>query len=153
MISANQISKALDDMNLSWQQEQNNFVHVTRGRFAPQINVIITLEDDGSSATVMASLAKPITQKRQEICELLNLCHGQSLWNVRFHLDEAGQLFTVGKVITWGRPFNQVQFGDIFFSLVVTLDRLWPCLTELLEKGKTPTEAFEAFFSSPAIEA
>lgn len=150
MISANQISNALGSMNLPFQQEGNSFVHVTRGRFAPQINVIFNLEEDGSGVTIMAAYPDPIKEKRTEVCELLNLCHGQSLWNVRFHLDEGGQLFTVGKVLAWGKPFNEVQFGDIFFSLVVTLDRLWPALNKLLHENQKPTDAFEAFFSSPS---
>ena len=98
----------------------------------------------------MAAFPDPITEKRSEICELLNMCHGQSLWNVRFHLDEGGQLFTVGKVLAWGKPFDEVQFGDVFFSLVVTLDRFYPALNKLLLDNDKPEVAFEAFFTSPS---
>ena len=79
--------------------------------------------------------------------ELLNLVHGQSLWNVRFHLDETGRVFSVGKHMLWGKPFNSIQFGDIFFSLLVSTDRLWPCLQAICEEGKPAAEAFERFFN------
>ena len=141
-------TEAIVSLGIPFQREGNHFVHCTKGRFAPLINVIVTIEEDLSGATVMAALAEPIPKERRvETYELLNLAHGQSLWNVRFHLDDDGQLFTVGRVLTWGRPFNEMQFGDIFFSLVVTLDRLYPCLVPLLEGRETARQAFEHFFS------
>ncbi len=147
-ISASQIETTLSSMGIAFQREQTNFVHCTKGRYAPLINVLITVEEDLSSATIMAALGEPIAlEHRSQVVELLNLAHGQSLWNVRFHLGEDGQLFTVGRVMTWGRPFNEMQFGDIFFSLVVTLDRLYPCLVPIFENRETAQQAFEHFFT------
>ena len=57
-------------------------------------------------------------------------------------------MFSVGKVQTWGRPFNQVQFGDIVFTLLVTTDRLYPCLEAVQKGNRTAEEAFELFFLS-----
>lgn len=135
------------EMELTIEQDGQDFVYTSRGRFAPVLHSVVTLDEDGDGATVMTALLDEVPEaKRSAVCELLNLVHGQSLWNVRFHLDDAGRVFAVGKHTLWGKPFNAVQFGDIFFSLLVSTDRLYPCL-QAVNEGATPTQAFEHFFS------
>ncbi len=146
-LSLNKIETALKEMGLQVEIEGKTVVHSTKGRNAPLINTVVTIDDDDSAATILSALGETISpEKRLAVCELLNLVHGQSLWNVRFHLDETGQVFSVGKVMTWSKPFNPMQLGDIFFSLLVTTDRLYPCLIAVNENGKTAEEAFELFF-------
>jgi hypothetical protein len=135
------------EMGINVEGHGGNYLYATRGRYAPMINTMITLDEDGGGATVMAALEKIIApEKRAAVCELLNLVHGQSLWNVRFHLDDEGRIFSIGKMLLWGKPFNSLQFGDVFFSLLVTTDRLFPCLNAILEEDSTAVESFEAFF-------
>ncbi len=145
------LENAFKDLGLSFQREGEDYVHTTQGNHAPVLHSVCTPEEDGSGFTVLTALTEPIpADKRPQVYELLNLVHGQSLWNVRFHLDEAGRVFSVGKHQLWGKPFNPVQFGDIFFSLLVSTDRLYPCLSAIVEHGKTPADAFEGFFSRAA---
>lgn len=150
-LSLNQIETTLKEMGLHIEAEGRSLVHATKGRHAPVINSVVTIDEDGEAATILSALGEKIApEKRADVCELLNLVHGQSLWNVRFHLDETGQVFSVGKVMAWGKPFNPIQLGDIFFSLLVTTDRLHPCIIAVNEEGKSASDAFELFFlSSP----
>ena len=149
-ISPERMTEALQELGLTVETDGENFIHTTGGRFAPVISTIITIDEDGSAATLMTALSEIIDpQYRAKVCELLNLVHGQSLWNVRFHLDETGRVLSIGKHLMWGKPFNGVQFGDIFFSLLVTTDRLYPCLIGVTKDGLTVEEAFERFFLNP----
>lgn len=146
-ITAENVEQALKEMGISFEKDGTDFSHTTRGNFAPLLHSVISLEEDGSGATFLTALVQSIPESfHTRVCELLNLVHGQSLWNVRFHLDESGRVFSTGKHLLWGKPFNPIQFGDIFFSLLVTTDRLYPCLQAILE-GQAAAEAFEKFFS------
>lgn len=149
MITLRQVEETLKEMGLQFETQGNSVVHASRGRFAPVVNSILTVDEDGSAATILVALDEEVPQdKRVAVCELLNLVHGQSLWNVRFHLDETGQVFSVGKVMLWGKPYNPTQFGDIFFSNLVSTDRLHPSLVAILRGGKSPVDAFELFFTA-----
>lgn len=144
------LETALIELGLKVDVEGKSIIHATKGRFAPAIHSVVTIDEDEAGCTVLAALSEVIApEKRVAVCELLNLVHGQSLWNVRFHLDETGQVFSAGKVLLWGKPFNPNQLGDVFFSQLVTTDRLHPCLIAVNEEGKTPEEAFELFFLTP----
>lgn len=152
-MNAETIETALKDLGLPFETDGSDYTHTTQGNFAPLIHSVVTLEEDGSGVTFLTALPVEIPEpKRATVCELLNLVHGQSLWNVRFHLDESGRVFSAGKHLLWGKPFNGVQFGDIFFSLLVTTDRLYPCLTCVLEENATAAEAFEKFFNAPVAD-
>ena len=72
--------------------------------------------------------------------------HGQGLWNFRYHLDDEGRILTVGKVDLWDQPFNEIQFREIFFTVLVTTDRLYPCLEAIRDGAAGSEEAFEKFF-------
>lgn len=135
-------------MGLTVDQDGNDYIHSTEGNFAPILQTVVTVDEDNQGATLLTALQDAIPEEhRAEVCQLLNLVHGQSLWNVRFHLDESGRVFSVGKHLCWGKPFNPTQFGDIFFSLLVTTDRLFPSLIAIVEGGEDATQAFERFFS------
>jgi len=154
-IQSSDIESAFKEMGLAYEMDEGTFVTATQGRYAPGISAVVTMDEDCSGATIMA-LLDPIIEgdHRKVVYELLNLCHGQSLWNVRYHLDEDGHVFSVGKVMTWGKSFNPVQFGDIYFSLVVAVDRLYPCLMAVQLDEANAEEAFEKFFvksSSPPL--
>ena len=141
------LENVFKELGLTVQREGADYIHATQGDHAPVLHSVCTPDEDGSGVTVLTALTESVpADKRKEVYELLNLVHGQSLWNVRFHLDENGKVFSVGKHLLWGKPFNPVQFGDIFFSLLVTTDRLYPCLNAVLTEGKTAQEAFERFF-------
>jgi len=147
-ISRQTLEETFKEMGLTVEIDGNDFVHATPGNYAPVLQSVVTLDEDGSGLTMMTAMTgETDPTKRSAVYELLNLIHGQSLWNVRFHLDESGRVFSVGKHLLWGRPFNSVQFGDIFFSLLVTTDRLYPCLTAINEEGLSGKEAFERFFT------
>ncbi len=142
------IETALKDLGLQFETDGSDYTHTTQGNFAPLIHSVMTPEEDGSGVTFLTALPIEVPEKkRSTVCELLNLVHGQSLWNVRFHLDETGRVFSTGKHLLWGKPFNGVQFGDIFFSLLVTTDRLYPCLIEVIENNASAENAFEKFFN------
>jgi len=146
-IATDQLEKAFNEMGLTYTMNEGTFVSFTQGRFAPNINAVVTIDEDCAALTIMAVLDVNIEEKeRPAVYELFNLVHGQSLWNVRFHMDEEGRVFSVGKVQTWGLPFNTVQFGDIYFSLVVSADRLYPCLAAIQMDGADGMTAFEKFF-------
>ena len=146
-ISKDQIETAFKEMGLNYVMNEETFVAFTQGRYAPDINTVVTLDEDCAGLTIMAVLDVHIEEKdRAAVYELFNYVHGQSLWNVRFHMDEEGRVFSVGKVQTWGLPFNTVQFGDIYFSLVVAADRFYPCLEAIQLDGADGTAAFEKFF-------
>ncbi len=146
-IGKDQIEKAFNEMGLTYTMNEGTFVAFTQGRYAPNINTVITVDEDCAALTIMAVLDLNIEEtERPAVYELFNLVHGQSLWNVRFHMDEEGRVFAVGKVQTWGLPFNTVQFGDIYFSLVVSADRFYPCLQAIQEEGADGPAAFEKFF-------
>lgn len=149
-ISSQTMLATFKEMGLEVVHEGNDYVHTAAGNHAPVLHSVTTIDEDGNGATLITALSTSIPEERRTaVCELLNLVHGQSLWNVRFHLDDAGRVFSVGKHMTWGKPFNPVQFGDIFFSLLVSTDRLHVCL-EAVTAGKSATEAFEQFFGTPA---
>lgn len=146
-LSRTTIEDALRDLGLQFQSDGTHYVHSTAGRFSPAVNTIISLDEDGSGATLMTTLPGTIAiEKRAVVCQLLNLVHGQNLWNVRFHLDETGRVFSVAKMMLWGKPFNPVQFGDLFFTSLVTTDRLYPCLQAATEESLDAEQAFERFF-------
>lgn len=146
-ITKETLENTLKELGVDFEVEGNHYIHSSRGRFAPVINTILTIDEDGSGITIMSTLPDRIApERRSAVCELLNFVHGQNLWNVRFHLDDTGRVFSVGKFMLWGRPFNSIQFGDILFTLLVTTDRLSPPLVALNEKGKSPDSAFELFF-------
>lgn len=150
-ITRENIETAFKELGITVESDGKHFLHSTSGRHAPLIHSILTIDEDGMGATLTTTLSERIaSEKRSAIYELLNLVHGQSLWNVRFHLDDTGRVFSIGKVHLWGRPFNGVQFGDIFFSLLVTTDRLYPCIIGVNEEGLRADEAFERFFMKPA---
>jgi hypothetical protein len=139
--------EALKDLGLTFQTDGTHFVSSNPGRFAPAINTIITLDEDGTGAMIMTALTGEIpAPKRSAVCELLNLVHGQNLWNVRFHLDDTGRVFAISKLMLWGKPFNGTQLGDLIFTALVTTDRLFPCL-QAVDQGSRVEEAFEKFFS------
>lgn len=150
VLTLQMMETALKEMGLEVDIEGKSLIHATKGRFAPSIHSVVTVDEDEGGASLLAALDEVIApEKRTAVCELLNMIHGQSLWNVRFHLDETGQVFSASKVLLWGKPFNPTQLGDVFFSQLVTTDRLYPCLIAVNEEGKTPEEAFELFFLSP----
>jgi hypothetical protein len=147
MITASKMDEALKEMGLTVQTDGKHWIHTTEGRYAPLLSTIITLDEDGSAATIVIALKEVIpVEKRANVYELLNYVHGQSLWNVRFHLDETGKVFSIGRVMAWGKPFNPAQLGDVFFSLLVTTDRLYPCLVSVNEENMSAADAFERFF-------
>lgn len=147
-LTAKTLEETFKEMGVNFETDGNDYVHTSQGNHAPLLHSVVTLDEGGDGATLLTALAGEIPDnKRATVCELLNLVHGQSLWNVRFHLDESGRVFSVGKHALWGKPFNAVQFGDIFFSLLVTTDRLYPCLNEIVEKNANATQAFEKFFT------
>jgi hypothetical protein len=149
-ITPDTIKAAFTELGLTFEQDGDDYVHTTAGNHAPVLHSVATLDEDGNGVTLLTALVDTVpAERRAAVFELLNLVHGQSLWNVRFHLDENGRVFSVGKHMLWGRPFNSVQFGDIFFSLLVSTDRLYPCLHAIATEGKTPVEAFGMFFSTP----
>ncbi len=150
-ISAEVLENTFKEMGLTIQRDGNDFVHSTAGNHAPILHSVVTIDEDDSGATIITALMGTSSpEKRAEVCQLLNLVHGQSLWNVRFHLDESGRVFSSGRHLLWGKPFNAIQFGDIFFSLLITTDRLYPCLEAIERGGKTAVEAFELFFAHEA---
>jgi hypothetical protein len=150
-ITRENVETAFKELGITVESDGKHFLHSTAGRHAPLIHSILTIDEDGTSATFTTTLSERIaSEKRPVVYELLNLVHGQSLWNVRFHLDDTGRVFSIGKVQLWGRPFNGVQFGDIFFSLLVTTDRLFPCIIAVNEEGLSAEDAFERFFMKPA---
>ncbi len=143
------IADAFKDMGLEFEQDGRDYVHTSEGNFAPMLHSVCTIDEDGHGITMLTALTGTVTEERRPaVYDLLNRVHGQSLWNVRFHLDENGRVFSVGKHMLWGKPFNKVQFGDIFFSLLVSTDRLFPCLSAISDEGKSPQEAFERFFAN-----
>jgi hypothetical protein len=151
-LSPEKIEECLREMGIAFESDGKDFVHATKGNFAPFLHCVVTLDEDGSGITFMTVLPNEIADDhRSLVCELLNLVHGQSLWNVRFHLNEEGRVFSVGKHMLWGKPFNAVQFGDIFFSLLVTTDRLFPCLAAVTEGALTAEAAFERFFEKTPL--
>lgn len=142
-----QIEKAFQEMEIPVATDGTHFVHTTEGRYAPKLNTVVSVDEDGMGATIMTALEEAVpTVRRSAVYELLNLVHGQGLWNVRFHLDENGRVFSIGKFSLWGKPFNATQFGDIFFTLLVTTDRIHPPLKAILAGDKPVDEAFELFF-------
>jgi hypothetical protein len=146
-VTRENVEAAFKDLGLVVETDGEHYLYSTKGRYAPLINSILTLDTDNAGATLTTILSEKIApEKRGDVIELLNLVHGQSLWNVRFHLDETGRVFAIGKHLSWGRPFNTVQFGDIFFTSLVTTDRLFPCLTAITEENLTGVQAFERFF-------
>ncbi|MBY0371464.1 hypothetical protein K2X33_12305 [bacterium] len=148
MLSKETLLKTFEEMGLAVEQDGDDFVHSTEGNFAPLLQTVVTIDEDGAGATLLTALPDAVPEEKWGVvCELLNLVHGQSLWNVRFHLDESGRVFSVGKHLLWSKPFNAVQFGDIFFSHLVTTARLFPCLVSLVETEETAEQAFERFFS------
>jgi hypothetical protein len=150
-ITRENVENAFQELGLTVETDGSHYLHTTEGRHAPILSSILTIDEDNTAATIITALSERIaTEKRTAICELLNLVHGQSLWNVRFHLDETGRVFSIGKLMTWGRPFNGVQFGDVFFTQLVTADRLYPCIIAINEEGLTALDAFERFFLKPA---
>ncbi len=149
-ISKELMTETFQEMGIPVENDGVDFVHTTQGNHAPLLHSVVTLDEDGGGATLITALGGEIDPgKRMAVFELLNLIHGQSLWNVRFHMDENGRVFSVGKHMLWGKPFNAVQFGDIFFSLLVTTDRLYPCLAAIVEENAKPAEAFDRFFNVP----
>lgn len=139
------------DLGLTVESDGNQYLHTTEGRHAPLISTILTVDEDLSGGTVITALSERVaSQKRAAVYELLNMVHGQNLWNVRFHLDETGRVFSIGKILLWGLPLNSVQFGDVFFTLLVTTDRLYPCIIAINEEGMSAEDAFERFFLKPA---
>jgi len=152
-ITPRDIEDTLKELGLAVESDGKHYVYSSKGRHAPRLDAIITVDEDASGATLIVALPGRIaTEKHTAICELLNAVHGQSLWNVRFHLDDTGRVFSAGKVMLWGRPFNGVQFGDVFFSLLVSTDRLYPCVVAVNEEGMPASAAFERFFLK-AVEA
>lgn len=148
-LSSETLQEALKELGLVVEVSGHHLVHSTRGRYAPVLHTIMTIDEDGDGATLMTSLEETIpSEKRTVVCELLNLVHGQNLWNVRFHLDETGRVFSIGKLMLWGKPFNPVQLGDIFYTSLVTADRLHPCLVAVNEQANSAEQAFESFFMS-----
>lgn len=146
-LSHSDISQALKDMELPFQTDGKNFLHAGPGRYAELISTVITLDDDLLGVTIVATLPVPVTvEKRAAVYELMNLIHGQNIWNFRLHLDEDGRMLTLGKVKVWGNPFDPVQFGDVFFSVVATTDRLYRSLRAITEGKESGAQAFEAFF-------
>lgn len=146
-LSRDTLEETLKQMGITVETDGKHFVHAAPGRYAPQISTILTLDEDGSGVTIVSMLPDPVGEERRlVVCDLLNHVHGQSLWNVRFHLDDEGRVLAIGRVSLWGRPFNQVQFGDILFSLLVTMDRLYPCVEALVTENKSVSEAFGRFF-------
>lgn len=146
-LSANDLRDAFQGMDLTVETDGKHFVHSTPGRYAENISTIVTVDDDLGGATIVATLSDEIpAEKRPAVYELLNLAHGQSLWHFRYHLDDEGRLMTIAKVGLWGRSFNPTQFGDIFFTVLVTTDRLAPCLKAIVEGNRSGQEAFELFF-------
>lgn len=145
--SHEQISKALTEMQLTFQTEGKHFLHASPGRYAEIITTMITPDDDLSGATVVATVPGNVPkEKRPLLYELFNLVHGQNIWNCRLHLDEEGRVLSLGKVKSWGRGFDAIQFGDIFFTVLVTMDRFSRSLRAITEENKNVEEAFEAFF-------
>jgi hypothetical protein len=155
MLSIEKLQTALKDLGVEATVEGESCVHVARGRFAPLIQAVASVDEDKAGATLMAGFSENVPDdRRASVLELLNLVHGQNLWNVRFHLDESGKLFSVGKFNLWGKPFNGVQLGDVFYTLVVTTDRLYPCLMSILAEGNSAQIAFDKFFmGQPTAEA
>jgi hypothetical protein len=149
-ITRKQLEEALQEMGIPFETDGEDFVHTARGNFAPLLHCVMTIDEDQNGVTLLTALSSQIPKERRAAaCELLNMVHGQSLWNVRFHLDDNGRVFSVGKTLLWGKPFNSVQFGDIFFSLLVTTDRLYPCLEKIQNSEASAAEAFENFFNRP----
>ena len=143
------LEQTFKEMGLGFETDGKEFVHATPGNYAPVLQSVVSMDEDKMGLTMMTALTGEIAEaKRPVVCELLNLVHGQNLWNVRFHLDESGRVFSVGKHLLWGKPFNSVQFGDIFFTLLVTTDRLYPCLHAITDDGMSAKDAFERFFGS-----
>jgi hypothetical protein len=146
-ITPEKLQSALLDLGLTVETDGKSFVHTTRGRYAPILHAIVTPDDDGSAATIMVTSPDIVPEAlRARAYELLNLVHGQRLWNVRFHLDDEGRMLAIGKFSLWGKPLNGVQLGDVLFSLLVSLDRLYPCLRALIDNNASAPDAFERFF-------
>jgi hypothetical protein len=146
-VTRENVEAAFKDLGVIVETDGQHYLYTTEGRYAPLINSILTIDSDNTGATLTTVLSEMIPpEKKADVVELLNLVHGQSLWNVRFHLDETGRVYAIGKHLSWGKPFNTVQFGDIFFTSLVTTDRLFPCLTAITKENLTGTQAFERFF-------
>lgn len=147
-ITHEDVKKALDEMQLKCETDGKNFLHATAGRYAELISTVITLDEDSGGLTIVSTLPIKIkTEHRPAVYELMNLVHGQNIWNFRLHLDEEGRLLALGKMKSWGRAFDAVQFGDIFFSVLVTTDRFSRSLSAIAEQGLSGTKAFESFFT------
>jgi hypothetical protein len=137
---------AFEKMGLTIETDGPHFVHQSIGRQAGLIQTLVTIDDDNRGASIVATLVHQVaTDRRGAVHELLNLVHGQSVWHFRCFLDEEGHVLTVGKLELWDLPFNPVQFSEVFYTIVVTADRLFPCL-QAIASGKSVAEAFEHFF-------
>ncbi len=146
-ITSSDIKSTLEDFKLTFETDGQNFIHAGPGRYAELISTVITVDEDLAGATVMSTLPDKVApEKRPAVYELMNLIHGQNLWNFRCHLDDDGRFLTLAKVSTWGKGYNPTQFGDIFFMVLVTTDRISPCLKAIVDENKSGVDAFENFF-------
>jgi hypothetical protein len=145
-LTSQDLLSAFEKMGLTIETDGPHFVHQSIGRKAGIIQSLVTLDDDNRGASIVATLVHQVANDRRAlVLELINLVHGQSVWHFRCFLDEEGHVLTVGKMEIWDLPFNPVQFSEVFYTIVVTADRLYPCL-QAIAAGKTAEQAFELFF-------